>query len=78
MSRVCDETVGTVCVVTAAWLYLRVNRLGVIVRAEEDVLEDEDARLFVLMGDDNRDDTEGGKGDERADAYASNKDEEGV
>lgn len=54
------------------------NRLGVIVGAEEDVLENEDVRLCVLIGDDNRDDTEGGWGDERADAYTSNKDEEGV
>ena len=62
---------------TPAWSWPRINRLGVIVGAE-DVLDDEDARRFVLTGDDNRDAREGAKGDERADAYTSNKDEEGV
>lgn len=65
-------------VVAAAWSLLRANRLGVIVDAEEDALDNEDARRCVLMGDDNRDDKEGGRGDDRADAYTSNKDEEGV
>lgn len=54
------------------------NKLGVIVGADEDELENEDVRAFVLTGDDSRDDKEEGKGEERADAYASNRDDEGV
>ena len=61
------EIVGVVSVVATVWSLLRVNKLGVMVGAEEDVLENDDA-LCVLMGDDSRDDTEGGRGDERADA----------
>lgn len=78
MSKEGDKTVEVGGVVVAAWLLLRENKLGVIVGAEEDVLDNEDVRLCVLTGDDNRDNTEGGRGDDRADAYTSNKDEEGV
>ena len=45
------------------------NKLGVMVGAKDDVLEN-----GVLIGDDSRDDTEGG--DERADAYTSNNEED--
>jgi len=76
--KVGGESVGVEGVVAAAWSFLRVNRLGVIVRVEDDVLENEEVRFCVLIGDDSRDDMEGGRGDERADAYTSNKDEEGV
>lgn len=77
MSNVCDEVVGVGGVPGAVCPWVRVNKLGVIVGAE-DVLEDEDARLCVLTGDDSRDAMEGGRGEERADAYTSNRDEEGV
>ena len=58
-----------VSVVATAWGLLRVNKLGVMVGAKDDVLEN-----GVLIGDDSRDDTEGG--DERADAYTSNNEED--
>ena len=44
-----------------------------MVGAEEDVLEN-----GVLMGDYSCDDTEGGTGDEHADTYTSNNNEEDV
>ena len=66
-SSVCDEQVGVGGVSAMACSRVRVNKLGVIVGAE-DALDDDDARLFVLIGDESREATEGGKGDEHADA----------
>jgi hypothetical protein len=65
-------------VVAAAWS--RVKRLGVMVGAEDDdVLDNDDVmRRGARTGEDGREDIDGGNGDERADAYTSNSDEDGV
>ena len=65
--------VCVVSVIATAWSLLRVDKVGVMVGAKDDVLEN-----GVLMGDDSRYDTEGGRGDERADAYTSSNDKEDV
>jgi len=56
-----------------------VKRLGVIVAVEEEVLESDVIRRGIRsrLGDDCLEDG-GGAGDERAEAYTSNSDDDGV